>query len=301
MHFNRFLNLMALCFYCAVLTSTAEAGNPGSQGQLQISEITMDAVLFIDGVEHEITTGKSNAFKLDQGQHLIQFFKSADGIPGDLIAEDRIEIPGGGIVRIACKDNAIEMESGAPVVNKPINIVRSFKDDMNGWQSSQTVTGLASATDAPTTSVNADNGDPGLIVSVTPFTAADHAKQTVNYQPNQSNNVVVQIMFVNSGSTNINSDQSDQVNDSSSKLLIITEHGGCDVCLDGITKISIGAAGGNQPATGVIGNLKSGTHQLKITGSYTWYEGTISMSDGEELKISVDPGIFRVVSRSPIF
>jgi hypothetical protein len=301
MHFNRYLNLMALCFCCAVLSSTAGAGSAGFQGQLQISEIAADAVLFIDGVEHEITTGTSNVFKLDQGQHLIQFFKSADGIPGDLIAEDRIEIPGGGIVRITCKDDAIEVENGAPVVKESINIVQSFKDDMNSRQSSQTVTGLASATDAPITSVNAGNGETGLIVSVTPIAAAGYAQQTTIFQPNQSNNVVVQVMLVNSSSTNIDSDQNDPVSASSSKLLLITEYGGCDVYLDGIKEISIGATGGDQPATGVISNLKSGTHHLKITGSDTWYEGTFITSDSEELKISVDPGIFRVVSRTPIF
>lgn len=85
-----------------------------------------------------------------------------------------------------------------------------------------------------------------------------------------------------------------------SKIIFMSEEGMCDVYIDGQKKASLPMSGIDEMARATVFDLSPGTYHIKIEGFEVWYEGTLRVNPGEEIKIKVEPGQFRIISRSPL-
>ncbi len=91
-----------------------------------------------------------------------------------------------------------------------------------------------------------------------------------------------------------------QVESGPSKIVILSSEGMCDVYLDGQKRASLPLSGIDEMATATIYDIKPGTYHIKIEGFDAWYDGTLTVGSGEEIKIKAEPKSFKIIGRSKI-
>jgi hypothetical protein len=86
-----------------------------------------------------------------------------------------------------------------------------------------------------------------------------------------------------------------------SKIVFLSDTGQCEVFLDGKSVADLGLSGMGEPAKATVFDLKPSTYKIKVTSfNDTWYDGKITIGNGEILKIQIDPETFEIISRDPL-
>lgn len=81
------------------------------------------------------------------------------------------------------------------------------------------------------------------------------------------------------------------------RLIISSNSGMCNISINDQERAVLPFPNVDGKARCTIDDLRSGTYNIRISGDTVWYEGLLSVSDGEEIHINTDPGHFRIVQR----
>ena len=86
-----------------------------------------------------------------------------------------------------------------------------------------------------------------------------------------------------------------------SRLLFTSKEGMCEVYLDGVLKAELDIPDTDGMAHASIQDVEPNAYLIKVKSiSTVWYDGKITVNSCEEIKIRIEPGKFKIISRNPI-
>jgi len=259
---------LLLALSAPVFSQTVTQGNPDFPGRLEFIYSDDKSVAQVDG-EYltEITDGKV-VREYDQGQHSVQIF-ARKGFDLALKQDTSIDIPGGFVVRATIRKEALVVIGYSPIPGqgtppKPAPAAAAAPGPVT--TSTTTTFGLGNDSVQFTTTQTVQGLPPGAGQDAPP------APVPASAGPGRKSQIVFQ-----------------------------SEAGQCEVYLDGKKVADMGVAMVDEVAEAKVRDLKPSTYRIKVTSfNKVWYDGKLTVGNGEDLKIQIEPTSFDIVSRDPL-
>ncbi len=276
-----------------LLAGTAEnsgpsiSGNPNLPGRLEYIYSGMSYTAMLDGEVLEASNDMKAIREVGHGKHLLQIHKIKGMFSSEVVAEENINIPGGYIVRATYRDDGLQIIETVPIPGMQQQATQSRPSTPTQTQNA----GGAQTTTTQTTQIEHSTPEvtmqfagqsvtlPGMGVSVTETSTSTYQEQN---------------------SSTLTMEEPPPPPSRPSKVVFMSEEGMCEIYLDGKQKAEIGIPDIDELGQATVFDLMPGTYILKIEGFEVWYEGSLQVGSGEEIKIRVEPNRFNIIGRNPL-
>ncbi len=284
--------LLLLVFAVAGFAQSSITGDTNNLGRLEFVYPDTKNVVLVDGIVVEAQDGLKSVMELSHGKHLFQIYAIKGLLKKELVSEEKLNIPGGYIVRATLKDGKISVIDTVPIPGLVITEPETSPDKAEA----------ALVNSKTSTTVVTTNESTSLAMGMTAGVASDQTKVTLQMQGMNSMNSGVTATEQTTITSTENTSLVEPIFTYSqpmrlSRIAVMSEEGNCKIYLDGQKKLELGFGDNDQMAYGKIIDVMPGTYLLKIEGSDVWYEGKLDVGSGEVVKIRTEPGKMDVVSR----
>lgn len=269
-----------------LLIGSAQAevkGDPNLRGRLEFIYTSMKYVAMVDGVQLEATDGMKATVELDHGAHLIQIYKMKGLFSSEVVNETNLHIQGGYIVRAKLSDKNVKIIDTVPIPGLIIAPPPLTPESSTKSTTTTTTTTTSTASSSETVGVKVGMGGEEMGISITMpgmegVQTFGQTTTTTTVQSSGSAVPPVQPILM-------------------SKITFMSMEGMCEIYLDGKKKLDLPMGGIDEMAKATIYDVSPATYLLKIEGFEVWYDGSLTVGNGEEIKIRVEPGQFKIVDR----
>jgi hypothetical protein len=244
-------------------------GNPDYPGRLEFIYADEHAVAQIDGQYlTEVLDGKVTQ-EFTQGRHSLKIYLRKGLFNLTLKQDTVIDIPGGFVVRATIRNDQLAILDVVPIPGQGKVAAPAPAAEP-----------APASAPAPTSAVSTTMtlGINGISMDITTTQTMQGAPAAAQPAPASSPAKPVSIQ--------------------KGKIIFMSENGQCEVYLDGKLVADIGLPGVGEAAKATVFDLQPSTYKIKITSfSSTWYDGKLTIGNGETLKIQIDPDTFEIISR----
>lgn len=303
-------------------------GNPNHKAKLEFIYSDMNTAVQIDGEFLEADQSMKVTKEYGHGKHLIQIYARSGFFGADLKEDGTIDLPGGYITRATAKNHKLVILETIPIPGLAVAPAPA---------PAPVATGTVSGT---TTTTTTNVGMPGMTMQVTVNESQSQSgnvttQVNVGGQPAQTGNATMTVTATGQGQTSgttetvtidmnpfmgigatttVTTTQTGTTTPApaptpppapvkkNSKLIFITNTSFPVVTLDGKPVAEFGVGGISEPQVIEVNDVKPSTYKCKVTcWSDVWFDGTLKVGNGEEIKISIEPPkTFEIISRDPI-
>jgi len=275
------------------------AGDPNHQGRLEFTYSDRTHMAKIDGETVDVTNGMKAVMALSHGKHHLQIYKVKGMFSMDLASEQKLFIPGGYIVRATLSDGKVDIFDHVPVPG--LNLSTPPAPPAQPAQPA-----LESTTTTTTTTVTSSSGTTDETMSFS-FGVGNESISTSMSLPGMSGGMAVTekttVTTTTTGTTpppQVVAAPVAVVQNRPSRIVLMSEKGMADVYLDGEEKGELDLAMIDEMSKLTIWDVNPGSYLLKVEGFEVWYNGTLKVGSGEEIKIQVEPNKFKIIGRNPL-
>ncbi len=285
-----FLGVFALSSFAIAQPS----GDPNHAGRFELTYSDHTHMVKVDGKNLDATDGMMAVMRLSHGKHHLQIYKIKGIFSADLASETKLFIPGGYIVRATLTKGALDVFDHVPIpglkLNQPAPELTIPVAETTTSTTTTTVT--TSSTGIADETVSISMGFGGESISTSMKLPGASAGISVTEQTT--------VTTTTTGSTTPvpPTHPMPVVENRPSNIVLISEKGMADVYLDGENKGELDLAMIDEMSKLTIWDVNPGSYLLKVEGFEVWYNGTIKVGSGEEIKIKVEPNQFKVIGRS---
>lgn len=243
-------------------------GLPGQNGQLKFKFSDSNLTVMVDGITL-IPDGNKEAFlEFNHGPHLIQVYTHTKNKVEKLLIEAVLFIPGGYLVETTYTKMGLVITNSTPIGGTTAGTGGSLK--------------MQTTTTTSSTTFQISSSETGISAEITTSSGGTTGNMS-------------------SGTTSKSTTQQPRKKPALSNLLFISQEGMCEVYLDGILKAELDIPDIDEMSHATIKGIKPNTYLIRIESvGAVWYDGKITIDSGEEIKIRVEPGKFKIISRKPI-
>ncbi len=287
----------------------AQEARPDLPARLEFIYTDMKHIARLDGSPLEATDGMKVVSETSHGKHLLEIYAVKGLFKVELLGSEDLELPGGYITRVTLQGDEAKVLDRTPTEQ----LLRLSRETTPSGSTTVTTTTTTQA--LPGEQVQLSVGMSGIagVGTSTTGTASVGVTSTggagtgvsssgtagiggvgISMQMTGMGTQVTEQSTVTTTTEITTSAEPDRL----SRLVFISDEGMCEIYLDGKKKLELPMSGIDEAATGTIFDLKPGSYLLKIEGFEIWYDGTISIGSGEEIKIKAEPSSFQIVARN---